>query len=61
MPLALLDHLKWQAPVKNKLNKPENVRVACEWIASLKGVSVADVVETTNANARRIFPRAFPR
>eukprot|EP00904_Undaria_pinnatifida_P011462 jgi/Undpi1/7446/HiC_scaffold_22.g09919.m1 len=49
------------APVKNELNKPENVRVACEWIASLKGVSVADVVETTNANARRIFPRAFPR
>ena len=47
--------------MKNELNKPENIRVACEWIANLKGVSVAAVVETTNANALRIFPGAFPR
>ena len=61
MPPAPFDYPKWQAPVKNELNKPESIRVACEWIANLKGISVAAVIEATNANARRIFPRAFPR
>lgn len=41
-------------------NEPRNVRIACEVIAELKGVSVEEVAAVTTTNARRLFPRAFP-
>jgi TatD DNase family protein len=40
-------------------NEPRNVTVACETVASLKGVSADEVARITTANARRLFPRAF--
>ncbi len=40
-------------------NEPKNVRIACEVVAELKGVSVEEVAAATMANARRLFPRAF--
>ncbi len=42
-------------------NEPKNVLVACQAIASAKGVPVEDVARITTANAARLFPRAFPR
>ena len=46
-------------PHKDVRNEPCNVRVSCREIAALKGVSEEEVAETTTANARRLFPRAF--
>lgn len=40
---------------------PKNIAIARDWIANLKGVPVDDVIEATDANARRLFPRAFAR
>lgn len=40
-------------------NEPRNVTVACEAVASLKGVPVGEVARITTDNARRLFPRAF--
>lgn len=40
-------------------NEPANIRVACETIASIKGLAQETVAEVTTANARRVFPRAF--
>lgn len=40
-------------------NEPQNVTVACEAVATLKGVSADDVARITTDNARRLFPRAF--
>ena len=41
-------------------NEPRNVTVACEAVASLKGVPADEVARVTTDNARRLFPRAFP-
>ena len=46
-------------PDKDVRNEPCNVWVSCREIAAIKGVSVEEVAETTTANARRLFPRAF--
>ncbi|MFQ5989344.1 MAG: TatD family hydrolase, partial [Candidatus Methylomirabilales bacterium] len=40
-------------------NEPKNVMVACQAIASAKGVSVEEVARLTSDNARRLFPKAF--
>lgn len=48
-----------QAPVKNTKNEPKNITIACDWIATLKNVPVAEVRRVVGANARRLFPRAF--
>ncbi len=41
-------------------NEPCNVVVAGEAVAKLKGIPVEEVARVTTANARRLFPRAFP-
>ncbi|CAB1112356.1 unnamed protein product [Ectocarpus sp. CCAP 1310/34] len=48
-------------PEKGVGNVPGNLSVSRDWIASLKGVPADVVAETTTANARRLFPRAFDR
>ena len=40
-------------------NEPANLRLACQAVADLKGVSFAEVAERTTANARLLFPLAF--
>jgi Tat protein secretion system quality control protein TatD with DNase activity len=35
------------------------VAIACQAVASLKGVSPEEVALVTTENARRLFPRAF--
>lgn len=50
-----------QGPEKGVGNVPGNLSVSRDWIASLKGVPADVVAETTTANARRLFPRAFDR
>jgi TatD DNase family protein len=46
-------------PVKGERNEPCNVRLACEQIATIKGLAVEAVAHATTDNARRLFPRAF--
>ncbi len=40
-------------------NESQNVAVACQVVADLKGLSPEDVAWVTTENARRLFPRAF--
>ncbi len=40
-------------------NEPQNVTIACQAVASLKGVTPEEVARVTTDNARRLFPRAF--
>lgn len=40
-------------------NEPKNVVLACEAIASTKGVSIEEAARVTTENARRLFPKAF--
>jgi TatD DNase family protein len=40
-------------------NEPKNVVLACEAIASAKGVSMEEAARVTTENARQLFPRAF--
>ena len=40
-------------------NEPQNVRIACQAVADLKGLSPEEVARVTTENARRLFPRAF--
>lgn len=44
-------------PEKQVRNEPQNVRISAEYIAEVKGVSVAEVTEVTTQNAMRLFPR----
>ena len=39
-------------------NEPKNIRLACEAIAQLKALPLADVAHLTTENARRLFPHA---
>jgi TatD DNase family protein len=45
-------------PDPSARNEPKNVRLACEAIAEIRGLSVEDVARATTENARRLFPRA---
>lgn len=47
------------APEPGARNEPRNLRIACQAVADLKGVSFAEAAERTTANARALFPRAF--
>lgn len=40
-------------------NEPQNVRIACQAVAALKGLSPEEVARVTTENARGLFPRAF--
>jgi TatD DNase family protein len=46
-------------PSKDQRNEPQNVRLACAQIGSIKGLREEEVAEITTDNARRLFPRAF--
>jgi TatD DNase family protein len=41
-------------------NEPQNVRIACQAVADLKGLLPEEVGRVTTENACRLFPRAFP-
>jgi len=45
-------------PEPTARNEPKNVRLACEAIAQIKALPVAEVARVTTENARRLFPRA---
>ena len=47
-------------PEKDARNEPCNVWLSCQHIAAIKCVSVSEVARVTTANAKRLFPRAFP-
>jgi TatD DNase family protein len=46
-------------PEREQRNEPCNVWLACEHIATIKGVSAEEVAHITTTNARTLFPRAF--
>lgn len=44
-------------PYRGQMNRPENVRLVAEKIASIKGLSVEEVIDQTYANAKAVFKR----
>lgn len=44
-------------PMRGKVNEPSFVRHTAQYVADLKGLSLADFATQTSANARRIFTR----
>uniref|UniRef100_A0A8B9Q0F7 Uncharacterized protein n=1 Tax=Apteryx owenii TaxID=8824 RepID=A0A8B9Q0F7_APTOW len=44
-------------PNKEERNEPEKIRIVCQYIAALKGVSVERVCEVTTKNALKLFPK----
>lgn len=40
-------------------NEPRNVTIACQSVATLKGVPPEEIARITTDNARHLFPRAF--
>ena len=47
-------------PDRDARNEPCNVWLSCQEIAAIKAISVQEVAESTTANARHLFPGAFP-
>jgi len=47
-------------PMRGKSNVPAYVVHTARFVAELKGVSFERLVEATNANARRMFPKLLP-
>jgi len=43
------------APYRGRCNEPRYVRRVAECVAELKGITLAEVAETTTANCRRLF------
>ena len=48
-------------PYRGKPNLPQYVREVAEYVASLRGVSYAQLAEQTTANFKRLFPLARVR
>ncbi|XP_069090014.1 putative deoxyribonuclease tatdn3-A [Pleurodeles waltl] len=44
-------------PNKEERNIPENIRLSCQYIADVKGLSPETVCEVTSKNALRLFPK----
>ncbi|XP_056424248.1 putative deoxyribonuclease tatdn3-B isoform X1 [Hyla sarda] len=44
-------------PEKQIRNEPKNITYAAEYIASVKGISLEEVIQVTTKNAVRLFPR----
>ena len=42
-------------PFRGKLNKPENLRVICQWLADWRDQSVQDLAQQTTTNSRCLF------
>ncbi|CAM4540212.1 unnamed protein product [Caretta caretta] len=48
-------------PKKEERNEPEKIRIACQYIAAVKGLSVETVCEVTTCNALKLFPKVHQR
>nr|XP_042716159.1 putative deoxyribonuclease tatdn3-A isoform X2 [Chrysemys picta bellii] len=48
-------------PKKEERNEPEQIRISCQYIAAVKGVSVETVCEVTTCNALKLFPKVHQR
>uniref|UniRef100_A0A8C4P3G7 Uncharacterized protein n=1 Tax=Dromaius novaehollandiae TaxID=8790 RepID=A0A8C4P3G7_DRONO len=48
-------------PNKEVQNEPEKIRIVCQYIAAVKGVSVERVCEVTTKNALKLFPKVKHR
>ncbi|XP_042716159.2 putative deoxyribonuclease tatdn3-A isoform X2 [Chrysemys picta bellii] len=48
-------------PKKEERNEPEQIRISCQYIATVKGVSVETVCEVTTCNALKLFPKVHQR
>jgi len=46
-------------PDSTARNEPKNILIACEAIAQIKGLPVAEVARVTTENTRRLFPLAL--
>jgi TatD DNase family protein len=44
-------------PVKGEPNHPDNIRIACEAIARIKGVAMEHVISLTRENTLKLFPK----
>lgn len=44
-------------PEKQVRNEPKNIYIAAEYIAKIKGIPVAEVIEVTTQNALKVFPK----
>ena len=42
-------------PFRGKVNRPENLRVICQWLADWRGQSSQDLAQQTTVNSRRLF------
>lgn len=42
-------------PFRGKINKPENLRLICQWLADWRGQSLQSLARQTTTNSRRIF------
>lgn len=42
-------------PFRGKVNKPENLRLICRWLADWRSQTTEDLAERTTANSRRLF------
>lgn len=42
-------------PFRGKVNKPENLRLICQWLADWRGQSAQDLAQQTTDNAGRLF------
>uniref|UniRef100_A0A8D0HQL8 Uncharacterized protein n=1 Tax=Sphenodon punctatus TaxID=8508 RepID=A0A8D0HQL8_SPHPU len=48
-------------PNKEERNEPEKIRISCQYIAAVKGISPEVVCEVTTHNALRLFPKVCQR
>ncbi|XP_039388369.1 putative deoxyribonuclease tatdn3-A isoform X2 [Mauremys reevesii] len=48
-------------PKKEERNEPEQIKISCQYIAAVKGLSVETVCEITTHNALKLFPKVRQR
>lgn len=45
------------SPIKDTINEPKNIIMACNEISRIKGISVEEVIKVTTENAIKLFPK----